>query len=230
MQVKVIGRLLASQSRRYPPKYVMLPTSGSIIPVVLCIFVLSISMCRKANCTHIKKRGVSFTKWVFMCCTACPLKYFLSCRNTWQISTKLLYWWDPHRHANPTSSAELGIPAFSLFRLQLLKTWRCWVWCCAAARSLVNSLEQMGLMGRLQRSEQSCSTFSLKFPISAQCSSGCCRGVMLLLLLTEVGITWELLCTLHGPRHCLLFLSSCDLEQDGPCVLWDGANKQFCGC
>lgn len=60
-------------------------------------------------------------------------------------------------------------------------------------------------MGRLQRSGQSWSRFSLKLPPSAQCSSGCCRGV--LLLLTEVGITWELLCTLHMAHHTACFFS-----------------------
>lgn len=60
-------------------------------------------------------------------------------------------------------------------------------------------------MGRLQRSGQSWGRFSLKLPPSAQCSSGCCRGV--LLLLTEVGITWELLCTLHMAHHTACFFS-----------------------
>lgn len=39
-------------------------------------------------------------------------------------------------------------------------------------------------------------------------------GFLLLLLLTETRITWELLCTLlaYGPSCSLLFLSCCDLE------------------
>lgn len=91
-------------------------------------------------------------------------------------------WWGSHRHANPTSSSELGIPAFSLCKLQQLKTWSTagadWAW-------------------------NNC-------PVLPTAREWC----VLLLLLTEIRITWELLWALlaYGPSCCLLFLSWRDLE------------------
>lgn len=132
-QVKVAGNHLVSQSRSHPPKYLMQPTPlGFRLPhmAVLSILVLSISVCGRKLHMH-KKRGICIHR-VDVCehhCLSSQVlpqlqKSLMHLHKTMLRCITICFWWDPHRHANPMSSAELGILAFSLCGAQQLKTWR----------------------------------------------------------------------------------------------------------
>lgn len=231
MLVNVTGRLLASQSRRYSPKYLVLPTSGSIIPVVLCIFVFSICMCRKANYTYIKKRYLHSQSGC-----SCVAQLVLSSASS-VIGTldrfpqnRALLMRSPqtcksHLQCRAGHSGIFFIQTPTAEDLEVLSLVLC---CCK------ESCQFIGAKGADEKVAEVRADLEEVLPGAPNISSvqfwvlqGSDVAAAAHWRREPLGTALHLT---HALPYCLCLLSSCDLEQDGLCVLCGGTNKWFCGC